>query len=57
MKIVTTQNCLGLYQAIDEDSYDGAPDSPTRHQVGLGGTPEQAIADLHEEIAFDQERA
>lgn len=57
MKIVTRQNWLGLWQAIDEDSYDGAPDSPTRHQVGFGSTPEAAIADLHEEIAFDQERA
>lgn len=57
MNIVTRQNGLGLYQAIDEDTYDGSPDSPTRHQVGLGSTPEQAIADLQQEMAFDQERA
>jgi hypothetical protein len=57
VKIVTQVNWMGLYQAIDEDSYDGAPDSKTRNQVGIGSTPERAIADLMAEIEFDQERA
>jgi hypothetical protein len=29
------------------DDYDGAEDSPTRHQVGLGATEREAIDDLH----------
>lgn len=57
MNIVTSLVWPGLYHAIDEDTYDGAIDSPTRHQVGLGSTPEQAIADLMEEIEMDQEHA
>ena len=57
MKIVTSLVWPGLYHAIDEDSYDGAPDSKTRNQVGIGSTPERAIADLMAEIEFDQERA
>jgi len=57
MKIVTSLVWPGLYQAIDDDTYDGAIDSPTRHQIGLGITPEQSVADLMEEIEMDQERA
>lgn len=29
------------------DNYDGAPDSPTRHQVGHGATEQEAIDNLH----------
>ena len=57
MKIVTREVWPGMCQAIDEDTYDGAIDSPTRHQVGLGSTEERAIADLKEEIEMDQEHA
>lgn len=57
MKIVTSLVWPGLYHAIDEDSYDGAIDSPTRHQVGLGTTEESAIADLKEEIDLYREPA
>lgn len=32
--------------AVDDDTYDGAPDSTTRNQIGYGTTPEEAIADL-----------
>lgn len=32
--------------AVDEETYDGAPDSRTRNQVGYGATEEEAIADL-----------
>jgi hypothetical protein len=34
------------YAAIDDDRYDGAPDSCNRGQVGYGATEEEAIADL-----------
>lgn len=57
MNIVTREIWPGMWQAIDEDTYDGSKDSPTRHQVGLGKTSDLAIADLKAEIAFDQERA
>lgn len=50
MKVVTTLVFPGIYQAIDEDTYDGSPDSPTRHHVGIGKTEQLAIADLMEEI-------
>lgn len=36
------------WSAVDEDTYDGAPDSGTRHQIGYGRTREEAIADLIE---------
>lgn len=38
------------WSAIDDDSYDGAPDSPTRNQIGYGRTEAAAIADLLEQI-------
>ncbi len=31
------------WRAIDVDTYDGAPDSPSRAQIGYGITREQAI--------------
>lgn len=34
------------WQAIDSDTYDGAEDSVTRHQIGHGPTKELAIEDL-----------
>lgn len=34
------------WKAIDADTYDGAEDSPTRHQIGFGSTKELAIEDL-----------
>ncbi len=34
------------WSAVDEDTYDGAEDSSTRHQIGYGRTSEEAIADL-----------
>lgn len=56
MNIVTREIWPGMWQATDSDTYDGSPDSPTRHQVGLGKTEDLAIADLKAEIEFDQER-
>ncbi len=41
------------YLAWDDDSYDGAADSPTRHQIGIGITKEAAVADLLEKINDD----
>ncbi len=34
------------WTAIDDDTYDGAPDSSTRNHIGYGPTEEAAIADL-----------
>lgn len=34
------------WSAIDADSYDGAPDSGNRHQVGHGATAEAALTEL-----------
>jgi hypothetical protein len=34
------------WSAIDDDTYDGAPDSSTRGEIGYGRTEEEAIADL-----------
>lgn len=34
------------WQAIDVDTYDGAPDSATRNDVGHGATEREAIEDL-----------
>lgn len=34
------------WSAVDGDTYDGAPDSGNRHQVGCGRTEKEAIADL-----------
>src|SRR5579863_7251548 len=43
------------YYAVDDDAYDGAPDSGLRARcMGHGATPEEAIADLMEQLA-DQE--
>ena len=34
------------WSATDSDTYDGAPDSSNRNQVGHGATEQEAIADL-----------
>lgn len=34
------------WQAVDDDTYDGAPDSGNRNQVGHGATEAGAIGDL-----------
>ena len=34
------------YSAVDDDTWDGAPDSRNRATVGYGATPDAAIADL-----------
>jgi hypothetical protein len=34
------------WTAIDDNTYDGAPDSGNRHEVGYGATEAEAIADL-----------
>ena len=35
------------FYALDDDSYDGAPDAAPRCQVvGRGATPDEAVADL-----------
>ncbi|HET8636015.1 MAG TPA: hypothetical protein VFL96_04115 [Acidobacteriaceae bacterium] len=41
------------WAAIDEDTYDGAPDSITRHQIGYGRTRDAAIEDLLAILADD----
>lgn len=34
------------WSAIDEDTYDGAPDSYKQNKIGFGATEDAAIADL-----------
>ena len=41
------------YQAVDDDTFDGAEDSRNRSTVGYGATPEAAIADLMALLADD----
>ena len=36
--------------AYDDNTYDGAPDSGTRNQIGHGATKQEAIADLMEQM-------
>lgn len=54
MKIVTSYYAPPIplrqfdWSAIDEDTYDGAPDSGTRHQIGYGRTEADAIKELME---------
>jgi len=38
------------YSAIDSDTYDGAPDSKTRSQIGFGESEVEAIEDLKEQL-------
>lgn len=48
VKIKTTQE-YGRWVAIDENSYDGAPDS-INCELGVGQTEQEAINDLLEQI-------
>lgn len=56
MKIVTHYNPKPIpdrrfdWEALDLDSYDGAPDSSTRNQIGYGRTEAEAIANLKDEL-------
>lgn len=34
------------WSAWDDDSYDGAPDSSTRNEIGYGTTEAEAVEDL-----------
>jgi hypothetical protein len=34
------------WSAVDDDTYDGAPDSGNRNQIGYGATEQEAIDDL-----------
>ena len=34
------------WSAVDADTYDGAPDSKTRNQIGYGRTESEAIDNL-----------
>lgn len=38
------------WSAIDADTYDGATDSPNRHQIGYGKTENEAIENLKEQL-------
>ena len=38
------------WSAIDEDTYDGADDSPTRYQIGWGVDMESAKAELRQKL-------
>ena len=39
------------WTAIDSDTFDGAPDSGNRNQIGYGRTEQEAIDDLLEQLA------
>ena len=41
--------------AIDDDTYDGAPDSSTRDQIGWGRTRLEAIEDLFDILDIDDD--
>ena len=49
----------GYWTCVDDDTYDGAPDSGLRslraHLIGLGRTEQEAIANWHAEYAYYQE--
>jgi hypothetical protein len=36
--------------AVDDETYDGAPDSRSRNQIGYGRTEAEAVADLKEKL-------
>lgn len=38
------------WMATDDDTYDGAEDSPTRHEIGWGRSYDLAIKDLREKL-------
>lgn len=42
------------WSAIDEDTYDGAPDTHPPCPIGRGATEAEAIADLLEQIQEQQ---
>jgi hypothetical protein len=52
MKIIAHEDTTGFaprdcrWQAVDDDAYDGAEDSPRRGMIGFGRTEAEAIADL-----------
>jgi hypothetical protein len=49
MNIRTSNSGLGTdysWAATDDDTFDGAEDSPTRHMIGYGLTEAEAIEDL-----------
>ena len=52
---IKTSYDSGEWYAIDDDTYDGAIDSSTRHCVGCGVTREAAIADLEEQMRMVEE--
>jgi len=56
MKIRTTHDPRALlpsweWIAVDDDTYDGAPDAgPRARAIGYGATEAEAIADLKEQL-------
>jgi hypothetical protein len=50
MKIRTQQTPLGDWYAIDDDTYDGAPDAGRSGSIGFGDTEAEAIADLKDKL-------
>lgn len=49
MDIRATRIYHGEWIAVDDDTYDGAEDSP--NQCGVGSTEQEAIEDLMEKLA------
>ena len=56
MKISVREDNTGFapadsrFTAIDDDTYDGAPDSRNRNMIGFGATRIAAIRDLLEKL-------
>ena len=50
MDVVTYELWPGHWEAYDRETYDGAPDSSTRHQIGHGTTLAEAVEDLMEQL-------
>ena len=46
MKVRTEMHYVGEWTAIDEDTYDGAPDAGHAGMIGWGATEQEAIEDL-----------
>lgn len=53
MRVRIGDKVAGHVTAIDEDTYDGAPDSATRNQVGVGRTEQEAVEDLASKLNIE----
>lgn len=57
MNIRTERTPIGDYYAIDNDTYDGAPDAGRAGAMGWGKTEQGAIDDLAEQLGAESPTA